>query len=83
MNTDCETNLKASFGTNHGAEEMRLALSVRQLNWVTSGRCLYAPLAVKRCAYAHITVIDIISANRSSTGICLAWKFFKYCSQNT
>lgn len=23
-------------GTNHGAEEMRLALSVRQLFWVTS-----------------------------------------------
>jgi len=59
------------FGTNHGAEEMRLARSVLQLCWVKSGRCLYAPLAVKRCAYAHITVVDISRANRSSIGSCL------------
>lgn len=67
--------------TDHGAEDIRLALSVRQLIWVNSGWCLYAPLAVKRCAYAHITVIDIRRANRSSTGSCLAWKFFKYCNK--
>lgn len=62
--------MEANSDTNHGAEDMRLALSVRQLCWVVSGRCLYAPLAVKRCAYAHITVTDIRSAKRSSTGSC-------------
>lgn len=64
-------NYKDAFGTNHGAEEMRLALSVLQLRWVKSGRCLYAPLAVNRCAYAHITVVAMSRANRSSIGSCL------------
>lgn len=66
--------------TNHGAEEMRFALSVRQWVWVNSGRCLYAPLAVRRCAYAHMTVTDVRRANRSNIGSCFVWKCFKYCT---
>jgi len=66
LNTDA-----LGSSTNHGAEEMRLALSVLQLCWVKSGRCLYAPLAVNKCAYAHITVVQISRANLSSIGICL------------
>ena len=56
--------------TNHGAVEMRFALSVLQLRWVKSGRCLYAPLAVKSTAYAHITEVDMSKAKRSSIGTC-------------
>jgi hypothetical protein len=42
--------LRDYFGTNHGAEEMRLDLSVLQLYCVNSGLSLYVPLVVKRCA---------------------------------
>jgi len=63
------TILRDVIGTNHRAEEMRLARSVLQLCWVKSGRCLYAPLAVKRCAYAHITVVDI---SRKLSGVTLS-----------
>jgi len=42
--------LKDCFRTNHGAEEMRLALSVLQLYCVNSGLSWYVPLVFKRCA---------------------------------
>lgn len=34
------------INTNHGAVDMRFALSVLQLIWVAFGLFLYAPLAV-------------------------------------
>lgn len=64
--------------TNHGAADMRSALSVLQCIWVCSGWCLYAPLAVNRCAYAQITAMVKISANRSNIGNCFAWNCFRY-----
>lgn len=54
-----------------GAEEMRLARSVRQLLWVLAGRWLYAPAPVRIVAKTQIASTDITTGNRSKTGISL------------
>ena len=58
---------------NHCDEDMRLARSVRQLIWVTSAVCLYAPLAVRMWAYTHTRAMHIRSENLSKTG---TWRIF-------
>jgi len=62
---------------------MRLARSVRQLSWVSTGLCLYAPLTVRIWAYNQTSAMEISTENLSNIGKWHICTCFRYCESAT
>jgi hypothetical protein len=72
--------------THHDAVVMRLARSVRQLIWVDSELCLYAPLAVRMWAYAQISAMEMSTENLPNIrkrSTCTCFRYWESATNNT